>query len=257
MTGKSTKWLKIFVPVEKPVLRIMCFPYAGGAASTFFEWARFFFRHGIEVAAVQLPGRADRMREPVPSSLHELADSILDCTVWESDVPFVFFGHSMGGMLAFEVARRLQSRNMVMPDLLIISASWPPHLSRPSPDGSHMEGNAFLDFFQKNYGALHPAVVANPEMLELVIPVLRLDLALVEGYSTEKAPAVTCPIAVYSGRDDHLAAPDMAASWAGLTTGCFRRRTFSGGHLFLQTSQDALFEALLEDLRGTNPKYCG
>jgi surfactin synthase thioesterase subunit len=184
----------------------------------------------IEVLAIQYPGRQDRYSEPVWEDLHALADRIAAELAGQVNRPTALFGHSMGAVVAFEVARRLQQQDIV-PLGLIVSGRRAP--SRQRPDRVHLGGDAALIDEVRRLTGTGTAVLADPTLLRLILPALRGDYRAVETYRHRPGPPLTCPVVALAGDADPLADLDEIAAWAAHTEAAFRMRVFPGGHFFL------------------------
>ncbi len=237
-TGVSP-WLKIFRPRPGATLRLFCFPYAGGGASVYRLWPDDL-PDWVEVCAVQLPGRESRWREEPFLLMEPLADAATAALVPRLDRPFAFFGHSMGGALAFEVTRRLAARvsgNGFGPSRL------PLHLfvsGRPAPgvrddkDPIHeLPREEFIEAI-RGYSGTPEEVLQNRELMELVEPLLRADFAVSETYrpETEREP-FDIAITALGGVGDEDVSEEHLEAWRNETRGPFRMQMFDGGHFFL------------------------
>lgn len=216
-----------------PALRLFCFPYAGAGASVFRDW-RLPGHPAGELWAVQPPGRENRREEPalrrMPVLLRACADGLAPLL---SGVPYAFFGHSMGALVAFELTRLLRRRGLPPPVHLFLSGHRAPH--RPPKRGpvSTLPDDEFFARLLEMAGASRTAVL-DPELLVLLAPMIRADLELCETYRYQPEPPLTVPVTCFAAVDDsEVDVPDVAA-WQEYTTAAFRLRTFSGGHTFLR-----------------------
>jgi medium-chain acyl-[acyl-carrier-protein] hydrolase len=159
------------------------------------------------------------------------------------DRPFAFFGHSMGGAIAFEVSRRLRRAYGVEPLRLFISGRRAPHLPRPERPIYDLPEPEFKDELRRLDGT--PAeVLKDPEIMEIILPLLRADIRVSQTYSCESRPSLTCPLTVYGGADDTHDDPASLETWREHTAGPFEMRIFDGGHFFINTAQQHLLRAL-------------
>jgi surfactin synthase thioesterase subunit len=224
-------WLRCFHPAPGSRTRLVCFPHAGGSASFFFPLSRQL--HGpVEVYTVQYPGRQDRLAERPRTAIADLADEIARAVRGLTGGPLAFFGHSMGAVVAFEVALRLEADAGRRLDRLFVSGRRAP--SRYRDDRVHHHDDAGLVAELRQLRATDPAVLADPELLRMVLPAVRSDYRAIETYRHEPGAAVSCPVTVLLGTDDTLTTLDEARAWAGHTTGSFELRRFPGGHFFLR-----------------------
>jgi surfactin synthase thioesterase subunit len=214
-------------------VRLFCLPPAGGGASGYRHWPAAM-PPGVEVLPVQPPGREARLGEPAITSAAEFVDVLAGPLLARAGERFAVFGHSMGGFLAYELAQRLTELGRP-PAHLVISGHVPPHLRhlrRPVPPVAEMSEEFLRDYLADTAGT--PAeILGIPELMELVLPVLRADLLLCETYRPRTRPPLDVPLSVFGGDADPDATPDLLARWAGYTTAAFTTRTFPGGHGYL------------------------
>lgn len=242
MTGSP--WFPYSAP-SGAATDLFCLPPAGGGASGFRHW-QAAVGPDVAVHPVQLPGHEARLREPAITDAAELADQLVEPLLARAGERFVLFGHSMGAVLAFEVAHRLAELGRP-PAHLVVSAHVPPHLlhlREPLPPVDRMTDPYLRDYLARTAGA--PAdLLELSELMELVLPVLRADLTLCAGYRPPSRPALTVPITAFGGDADLIARPDVLADWAGYTTAEFAARTFPGGHGYLHDDQAVIATAVV------------
>jgi len=240
-------WLHRLAPRKTAALRLFCFPYAGAAASAFRLWPAGF-TDAIEVCAIQLPGRANRLNEPpltaIPAMAEAAAEAIAAFMADGSERPFALFGHSMGGLLAFEVAHRLRERGHRAPRHLLVSARRAPLTPDESALLHGLPDAAFVAEIQRRYGGIPEEILAHADVLALLLPCLRADIAALETHRPPRRPPLACPLTVYGGTEDRFVAPADLAQWRHETTGPFDMRVFPGGHFYL----DARRAELLADI---------
>jgi medium-chain acyl-[acyl-carrier-protein] hydrolase len=156
------------------------------------------------------------------------------------DRPFALFGHSMGGLLAFEVARTLAARGAALPIHLFVSGRRAPHLSASHPPISHLDHDAFVAEVRRRYDGIPEEVFSNPDLMELLVPTLRADLMALEGYTHVAGAPLECPITAYGGSVDPEATEPEIAAWAPYSRVAFRYHILPGNHFFIQTSRVAV-----------------
>lgn len=218
--------------------RLFCLPFAGGGASTYYGWSQVFPRD-VEIRAIQLPGRESRMREPRILSARILAKEIVDVLGPYMDRPFALLGYSMGSLLAFEVARELRRQGQPLPVCLFVAAMCAPHVPKVHPPLSQLPREEFIEQIRYYY---QPAdeVWNYPEFLEMLLPILRDDIAIVDAYDYENEPPLACPIDVCVGTDDRGTPLATAEAWRHQTSEEFELTVFSGGHFFLHEALPVL-----------------
>lgn len=224
----------------EPRRRLLCMPYAGGGVAPFRLWHRTL-PDDVEVIAVQLPGREARLRETPLQSVFDMVSSVLPEVLAVLDLPYAVFGHSMGSLLAYELVGHLQEIGARLPDRLFVSGRRSPDEVDTRPDLHALPADQFLRELQQRYGAIPAAVLAEPELLELLLPVVRADIRAVESYRLRSHPVrVTCPVHVFGGNEDHHPLPSQLAGWSRCATQPVRVRVFPGNHFYLNEQREAL-----------------
>ncbi|QTD96701.1 thioesterase II family protein [Streptomyces cyanogenus] len=243
------RWLRVFQPRPEREIRLVCFPHAGGAATYYFAMSQQLDPR-FEVTAVQYPGRQDRRTEPLVDSVPRLADQVADAlaAVCE-DGPFAFFGHSMGAVLAFEVARRLRDRGQAGPVRMFVSGRRAP--SRVREGRVHLRDDQGLLEELRAVGGTDHRVLGDPELLAAVLPVTRNDYRAVETYRWHGGAPLECPVTALVGDADPQTTVQDAEAWAGHTTGAFDLKVFQGGHFYLDAHRAAVCDAVSAALAGS------
>ncbi|MEU7907103.1 alpha/beta fold hydrolase [Actinoplanes sp. NPDC049118] len=246
-TAVGSEWISCAFRRPAATVRLFCFPYAGGGATAFQPWVPRL-PATVEVWPVCLPGREQRLFDPAYTSLPDLVAELREALAGpmaDSPVPVAFFGHSLGALLAFELARSLREHGDAEPSTLVLSGRAAPHRA-PGRRLATLPDDAFVAAVQR-FGATPSAALDHPEVRELCLPMLRADFTMAETYTYRPGPPLDCPVTTWAGKDDPGATPDLVEQWAGYTTGPVRHRTFPGGHFFLHTD-GSVFDALAEDL---------
>jgi medium-chain acyl-[acyl-carrier-protein] hydrolase len=243
----TASWFLVSRPNPRARLRLFCFPYAGGGVSTYQAWPNLLSAD-IEVCCVQLPGRGGRIREAPFTRLRPLAEAVAESIRPQLVKPFAFFGHSMGALVCFEVARLLRGAGGPGPLHLFVSACRAPQLlddSRVTYDLPEPEFIAEL----RRYEGTPQEVLDNREIMQLAIPVLRADFAATQTYAYEAGPPLDCPLTALGGLQDHNVSRDDMEAWRAQTSASFTLRMFSGGHFFLNTSGHMLLAIVSRELQ--------
>jgi medium-chain acyl-[acyl-carrier-protein] hydrolase len=228
-------------------LRLCCFPYAGGSAWIHRQWTEWL-PIGVEVAAIQLPGRGHRASEPPYVRLQPLLDELEGTLIPYDDVPFAFFGHSLGSLIAFELARRLASYGSG-PAHLFVSGRPAPGTPRRRPAIHELPDREFLEQVGR-FNGLPAAVLANVELRELLLPVLRADFTVSETHHHVPGPRLSCPISAFGGDGDEDVTRHDLERWAEQTNSACTIEIFPGDHFFIHTAERSLLARLSESLRG-------
>lgn len=227
-------------------LRLFCFPFAGGGASTYRAWPQHL-PADIEVAAVQLPGREERLREAPIHNAADLCPQLAVALAPYLDRPFAFFGHSMGALLAFELTRTLRRACQPLPTQLFVSAHCGPRKPHCLPPVAGLNDRELLRLLRR-LGGTRNEVLDDSEVMRVLLPLLRADLGLCETYRYAADAALPCPISAFGGTlDDFVRRADLM-SWKAETKSAFQTRMFPGGHFFLDDIRPRLLQTIAEDL---------
>ncbi|MGW5868667.1 thioesterase II family protein [Streptomyces sp. NPDC055239] len=245
VTDGSDLWLRRFHPAPDAPVRLVCFPHAGGSASFYFPVSAALASDS-DVAALQYPGRQDRRMEPNVDDIGVLADRIAPVVAPLFDRPVVFFGHSMGAILAFEVARRLEEQGHT-PAMLFASGRRAPSTRRE--ENVHQRDDDGIVAEMKAMSGTDAQVLGDEELLRMVLPAIRSDYRAIETYGPVDA-TVGCPITALVGDDDPKTTVAEADVWRSHTTGAFRIQTFRGGHFYLSPRAAEVIALTREALRG-------
>jgi surfactin synthase thioesterase subunit len=233
-----------------PNLRLFCFPYGGAGASGYRAWSRSL-PQWVEIGPVQFPGRENRFREALYTHLDPLLAELAG-TLDLASGPFAFFGHSLGALVAFELARELRRRGRPLPSLLIPSAYPAPHLHRDRPHVAHLPDDEFVTTMQESFDVTE-GLFDDPMIREMVLPVLRADLGIVESYVWREEPPLDLPIVAFGGIGDPEASEEQIHAWQAQTTRPVQVRMFPGGHFFLNTATQPVLAELAATLATVRP----
>ncbi|WBB60947.1 alpha/beta fold hydrolase [Streptomyces sp. WMMC500] len=239
-------WLRRFGAARQPNVRLVCLPHAGGAATTFFPLQRQL-PPSVEFVAVQYPGRHDRRHERPLRDVHALADRVADVLAPLTDLPLVLFGHSMGAVVGFETAARLERTGANPPIGLVASGRHSP--ATPRVETVHQRDDDGLIAEITTLSGTDPQILADPDMRAMILPALRADYTAVETYRYDRSFVLRCPVSVFTGTADPRVTEREASAWEPLTSGAFRIERFPGGHFYLEGAERAVATALMRDVR--------
>ncbi|MFE0027837.1 thioesterase II family protein [Amycolatopsis sp. NPDC059021] len=241
------QWVRRFQPAPDARVRLVCLPHAGGSASFFFPVAKAL-APAVEVLGVQYPGRQDRRHEPPLDSIDALAGRILEVLRHFDDRPLALLGHSMGAIIGYELALRMADAGLPAPVHLFASGRRAP--SRYRDDDVHDVSDDRLVAELRKLGGSDAAMLADPELLEMILPAIRGDYRAVETYRHEPGRKLDCPITAFTGDRDPRVSVAEARAWAEHTTGPAELRVLPGGHFFLVDQAAAMIATMTEKLAG-------
>jgi medium-chain acyl-[acyl-carrier-protein] hydrolase len=239
-------WFHRPLPARSAELRLFCFPYAGAGPNVFRGWAGRL-APGVEVYGIALPGRAFRLDERPRDRLGPLADELVKELLELPPKRFALFGHSFGGLLSFEVARRLHRAGARLPAELFVSACPPPHLPPAATAVHRLPDRAFKDRLRALGGTPAP-VLECIELMDLLLPVLRADLTAFETHEHEPGPPLPVPMTVFGGAEDRFVEEEGLSGWGRYTSERFTVRVFPGEHFFLHSDEESVVAAVAATL---------
>ncbi|WP_224367779.1 thioesterase II family protein [Hyalangium versicolor] len=247
-TGPLDTTAKVWFPYWKPRtgarVRLFCFPFAGGSASTLHRWASL--GPHVEVVAVQYPGRETRFQEPPFNRLSVLVDALGPVMLPLLDRPFAFFGYSMGTFISLMLAYWLRRSGAPAPRGMMMAAGSPPRLWIPR--GTHLLSEEELIGELRRYGSAPPQVLAHRELMQLLLPMVRADFEMLDTFVHPDEPPLSLPISVWGGTEDRKPTPESLEHWRDYTTQDFSLQLIPGGHFFIQTAGEQLRDAVEKTL---------
>ena len=243
------RWLVTPRPRPNAQVRLLCLPFAGGAASAYRAWGDLM-GDDVEVTAVQLPGREMRLREPPFDRVGPLVTALADMLEAVSDGrPFAVFGHSMGALIGFELVRELRRRGRTLPVALVASGRNAPHLPARDPLMHPLPDDEFVARLREFEGTPE-AVLEHEELMRLLIPLLRADFAVNEAYDHTPEAPLDLPLLAMGGTDDPEVSREGLEAWSAYTSGPFDLRIYPGGHFFLTPLAREVTGAVRQAIRG-------
>lgn len=254
--GESANDVWVKIPKTRPDarIRLFCFPYGGGGPGVFRSWPQIL-PEWIEVCAIHLPGRETRLPEPAFRRLDVLVEAAQIALRPWFDRPFALFGHSMGALVAFELARGLRATPQPLtPVHLFVSAMSAPQQARTWEPVHHLPDAEFVERIRGLAGTPEQ-VLAHPELMRLLTPTLRADFEVCETYQYQAQAPLACPITAFAGTDDAEVPVAGVEAWRAQTTAHSSVHIVSGGHFFLQSEATAVLRLVTEAL--TNPGIPG
>jgi medium-chain acyl-[acyl-carrier-protein] hydrolase len=242
----TSPWFVRFEPLAEAKVRLFCLPYAGGGAAIHRGWQPAL-PEGVEVWSVRLPGRESRFREPALFRMSALVDALDEQFSTLSETPFAIFGHSLGALTGFELARRVERRG-VAPGHLFVSAHRAPQL--PARRASiHLADDDTILRRLRRYGGTPAEIYDHPDLLAALLPSLRRDFAVSETYRYTDPTLLACSTTAFGGEDDDAADAASVDAWREVVEGKFRSHTFPGGHFYWSDDAGPLLAEISSDLR--------
>lgn len=246
----ASPWL-VRRPCAAPRLRLFCFSYAGGSAAAYAQWQELLGPQ-VEVCALQLPGRGARMGEAPMTSLPGVVAAIADVIARQGPLPYACFGHSLGALLAFEVARYSMRQRFPLPVQLFVSGSDAP-AARSGLRKLHLLPDEELIDALRQYNGTPAELLEHRELMALVLPTIRADFGLAENYVYRPSLRLPVPLTVFAGRGDDHVEPVKVEGWRAETSSQCRIHWFEGDHFFINGQRAAVVESIaatLEKLPG-------
>lgn len=244
--AKHTSWFAALARRPQASLRLFCFPYAGGGSIIYRTWVGQL-PPSVELYVAHLPGRENRLIEPPFTNIYPLVEALAEAIPPYLDKPFAFFGHSMGAMISFELARLLRRKNGPMPSALYVSGRPAPQLPRSDSISYNLPEEEFKQKLQ-NLNGTPKEVLDHPEVMELLIPLVRADFSVVETYEYRPEPPLDLPLVAFGGLQDKAVPQERVEAWREQTSSSFRLWMIQGDHFFLNSSQRLLLYKLSQEL---------
>ena len=239
------RWL-VRRPGPAPQLRLYCFCCAGGNAMTYLPW-QALFDPSIDICAIQLPGRAGRWHDPPYSCLPALIEELAPIIRRDAQVPFAFFGHSLGSLIAFDMARHFQSNGWSMPRHLFVAGCAAPQLREASRRVHELPDDELIEVLRE-YKGTPAAVLGHRELVELILPAIRADFGMAADYTYLAGAPLRLPISVLTGKLDNRVSLAQAEGWRRETVGTFNVHIFEGDHFFIHPEARAVADTILKEL---------
>ncbi|NIY74359.1 thioesterase [Thalassospira sp. HF15] len=234
----KNKWFLQLPGKLPPRMRLFCFPFAGGGASFYRPW-RDKLPEDVEIVLVCLPGREQRFGEQVIDTIDVMVEHIFEAISPLTDLPYAFFGYSMGAIISHHLACEIVVNGGVGPSLLFLSARRSPDLELTRAPLNGLPSDSFWKEVVK-YGGTPKEIYENQEYRQLFEAPLRADFKLSETAVSKDLPRLSCPITVFGGDTDTSPVPKDLDGWANATSGAFAKHVYHGGHFFITDHLDAV-----------------
>ncbi|MDW6003280.1 thioesterase II family protein [Vibrio mangrovi] len=214
---------------------LICLPSSGSSSTLYSDWKPLLAEKNISLLCPEYPGRGQRFTDPLISGIPELVDDLMQQiqVMLPPDESYHIFGHSLGGVVAYELTLKIQqTTGFPAPQSVIISASHAPHLRGETILKSHLEEPELIALLQK-MGGLKKEVLQHPELMELLLPIIRADLALNDHYHRHDIAPLSCPITTIHGLSDPIVKPENISAWERYTAD-YRHLDWPGDHFYFQ-----------------------
>ncbi|QMS88225.1 thioesterase [Nostoc edaphicum CCNP1411] len=240
-------WVICPQPNPQANLRLFCFCYAGGSSAIFRTWPNNL-PSNVEVCAVEYPGRGRQIKLAPLTRLESLVEAIAPVLIPYLDKPFAFFGHSMGGLVSFELTRLLCSQYSLAPFHLFISARRAPQIPLTKPP-LHILSDHDLIYELRDLNGTPKAVLESTELMQMFLPILRADFAVLETYIYTQKQLLECPITVFGGLQDQEVSHEELQAWQEQTIAAFSLHEFNSDHFFIHSHQQSLLKLISQELQ--------
>ncbi|NEA98886.1 alpha/beta fold hydrolase [Streptomyces sp. SID13726] len=227
---------------------LLCFPFAGAGASFFTPWQRYDLK-ATRIHPVQLPGRERRLDDPPFPDVRTAVESLAGELRTQSDLsagPVALFGHSFGAVLAYEMARHLSAEGIAVAHLFVSGSAGP--TTRREVGATGLPDDEFLARVKEFAGYDHPTM-ADPELLELLLPTLRCDVEMHEAYVSAATDPLDAPLTSLRGLEDGLVSAEQAQQWEQVAGSGFRFEELPGGHMYLTEYPGPLLKLVDDELK--------
>ena len=243
---KNSDWFIKFKPKHHASIRLFCFHYAGGSALVFRDWEKDIIGDA-ELVAIQLPGRDNRYDEPLLCSISQVVDQLIENFNNYIYKPFVFFGHSMGALIAFEFARALRRKRISQPKHLIVAGTRAPQIFREKQPIHDLPDVEFIKELKK-YNGIPSPILYDKEFISTFLPIIRSDFCISETYEYMNEQSLNCPITALGGLIDNTFNKENLLKWKEQTIGSFKYYFLSGDHFFIKFSYKEVIKIINQTL---------
>lgn len=247
----GNRWIVVDERKPEARYRLFCFPYAGGASSIYNKWNKYL-PSDIELFSIELPGRGRRLSEPPIRHMSLLICSMMrDLLPYLKEKPFIFFGYSMGSLISYELTKALLNSEGIHPEILFAAAHRAPHINRISNQVYKQSDEELIKKLKELNGT--PEIILNtPELLELILPVMRADLELCDyEYNNDHIP-LNLPITAFAGDSDKNVPVDFIRAWEEHTTEQFGFQVLKGDHFFIREQEEKIVQTIIKQTIGHN-----
>lgn len=256
MPASGGAWIACPDPRPAAAVRLLCIPYAGVGPSIYRLWPRAM-PAAIEVHLAQLPGREGRFREPAAVRIEPLVAGLAAACAPLLDKPLAIFGYSLGALIGFELARALRRDFAIEPAYLGVAARRAPQIAEHFPPLHLLPDADLVVELQRRYDGIPTAILTDPDLLAMFLPILRADVAVMAAYRYTAEAPLTAAMTALGGRDDREVDRASLEAWADQTTGAFRLEMVTGGHFLFPSQTEAVIGIVRADLEALGERRTG
>jgi len=244
----KNKWIVVDEWKPEAKYRLICFPYAGAGASVYNKWNEKL-PSDIELIKIELPGRGSRLTEMPIRHLNFMVRQLhKELLTYLTEKPFIFFGYSMGALLCYELTKLLLIENGLKPEQLFVSAHRAPHINRDDKPVSQLTDEELVQRLKQLNGTPE-IVLQTPELLQLVLQIMRADLELCDSYVYNQATLpLDIPITAFAGHMDKTVSVESVEAWSQHTKNHFTFKVYEGDHFFIRNHEESLIEAVINSI---------
>jgi medium-chain acyl-[acyl-carrier-protein] hydrolase len=247
ITAEVAAWLKNYSPTAQPRLRLLCLPYAGAGASAYRSWAKALPSE-VELYALQLPGREARRREAPYTQLEPLIEILARLVAGLPPLPLVLFGHSLGAIIGFELARSLRRQYGINPVHMFIAGQAAPQLPSSAQQIHLLPDGEFIQRLRE-YNGTPEEILQHTEILQMLLPALRADFAICENYAYYHDEPLDCPVSVFGSSDDSQVSQEDLLAWSSQTSQSMTFHLLKGDHFFVHQARESLLTIIVQILQ--------
>ncbi|HKQ74906.1 MAG TPA: thioesterase domain-containing protein [Blastocatellia bacterium] len=243
----TSNCIKTANPNPEAQFRLFCFPYAGGRISVFSGWQEYL-PASVEVCTVQMPRQGYNLQSTVPMQADACLSILTDALIPHLDKPFAFFGHSLGAIVSFELARNIRRNYGIEPMHLFMSGAHAPHMTKQREVASDAPKEDFLRML-RNLNGTPKEILENPELINAVLPLIRAEFVFLEKYRYEPEQPLATPITAFGGVDDPQVDRQSLEAWVTQTIAKFSLFLLPGDHFFINSARSQLLQIISRELR--------
>lgn len=247
MNDFNSPWFTSYNQSKSEDSRLFTFPFSGAGSVIYQPWVKDFSDTDLQIVGVQLPGREARLHEQALLSLDLLIEQLSTAILPYTDKPYSFFGHSLGGLVAFELTRELRKLGENLPEHLFVSAFRAPDMINPNPILHRLSDSELIEKMRA-YGGTVEAIISNADLMAILLPIIRADFTLFENYHYPIEAPLDLPITALSGRVDQVVKPNYMTDWRVQTNQKFEHLIYGGDHFFLNKNQAKIIDMLKSKL---------